>query len=595
MARMSQASPRIGRHIDLLPTFVRLAVATLGVITMMLATATPAAQAAETVGGGYRAQALAYHTGQRYQCSGWSGGSDGRGHLYTGCNGYVYELDDAGRLVGYLRLPAGYTMVRDVAVDTTGTSMYVATGPIRDQIDPALHPTIGKVLRFVRSVDGTWRRDAGFAAGPMRIGNGYRWAVRGVDVDLAGRVYVTANAYVFQLDGRTGAVRGSFGGGETWAVGGAWKDGLEIAQGIAVARSGNAVYVVEQRFNHVQRWLRVGANGWRRDTGFMLGNPAAASDCSAGSTTRFASPYDVALDGAGNIYVLDVTCRRIQQYRIATRAFVASVWRNYPSNAGENLHHGMAVNWRGTIVVGEMERRFNRAAGPLVVQGSCQPDADAPTLTRVALAAATPGATATLGLGATDRCSRVTMVRVQGSVASTQGWQPMRASLRVTLSGGAGIKRLRVSVRDAYGRVSAIRSVSTRRGSTQALRTRYSINMWGRASACGTGNPLARVSPAGSYRIADRCATFVGSVEDIVRRGTTVYVRVQLSTASARAMYVNATGPVSLWVVGTTRTPTPLGFTEGSSIVVTSALLTDHALRNVYAIPVYQWHRRMLR
>ena len=343
-----------------------------------IACALPAVAAAATAAPNYTLTGLAYTGGSPVNsCRGWGGDADDNGNFYMACpvmrdldgNGTgdqpapaLYEMNASGTVqrIGYL--PTEYAFndtypIRDVGVAPDGNTAYVSVGPNTDNLgqNPNLNPTTkqpmangattGSLLRLKRQPDGSWLHDPSFKAGPYLIGGNY-WAVRYADVDARGHVYISVSSYVYELDPATGAIITSFGDAQTAYPGGPWVEGFEVPEGIAVTADGSQLLIVEQRHQIVQRWNRVGATDWQRDTGFLLGTPDQVGDY-CGSNAHFQSPYDVATDAAGDIYVLDTTCQRVQRFTKAG-TFVQTVWSNA---GGDDWNHGFAVNWQGSVLL----------------------------------------------------------------------------------------------------------------------------------------------------------------------------------------------------------------------------------------------------
>ena len=415
---------------------------TLLVCVLAMAAIAPGANAAETTGAGYGWTPLRYPDGSTYRCSGWSGGTDASGNFYLPCGRWIYKLDQNGRYLQAIEVPSGFTAYRDVAANTQGTAIYFTSGPSGgfDQPNPAINPGVGQIVKMSLGTDGRYHHVPSFRVGPFALGASY-WSARNIDIDLQGRLYVSVNAYIYVFDkfGR----RLQVFGGDIPAPGTAYNGWLEVPQGVAVTPSGNTLYVVEQRHNHVQRWYRDQRGDWHRSTSWYLGSLTQPTDCV--NYARFASPYDVALDGAGNIYVLDVTCRRIQKFSVASRGFRGSIWRNYPVGDGEQLFHGFAINYRGSVIMPDQGRRYvlNQA------QTACAPDSAPPSIGRIAIRRRA-GANVTFSIRASDRCSRVTQMQFVGPTLK-QSWRSFSSTPTITVTGGKGYKSYKLSVSDAYG------------------------------------------------------------------------------------------------------------------------------------------------
>jgi len=550
--------------------------------SLLLATA-PVAGAAETIGAGYTATGLMYPDSSPYSCPGWSGGADANGVLFIPCGAWIYRLSPDGTYLGSIEVPAGYTAARDVAVTADGSSVYFTSGPLggQDRPDPAA-PNVGKVVRLNRDAAGSYVHDPAFNVGPFQLGAGV-WSARNVEVDLSGRVYVTVNAFVFIFDA-AGARIGAFGGDKRYD-GANYLEGLEVAQGLAVTPDGSTVYVVEQQRNHVQRWTRA-ANGvdWVRVREWVLGALGPASDCVDNGT--FASPYDVGLDGSGNIYVLDVSCRRVQKYDAATRAWKGSVWRNYPVGAGEQLFHGLAVNFLGTTVVPQQGRRYTAPA-----QAGCGPDAAAPAITRLGYPTVIRSdRKLVLTVTATDDCTSVAGISISGD-ASSGGWIAYRPGFVLFVTPGDGVKTLQITVRDGVGRTTEQTLHVPYDSRLPVLQPRKRINVAGPAKVCGTSVATQRSVRGTRYRVLDTCAALRGKVVRIRRQGATQYVLIRMRAVDARALYQGVSGPVDVWVIGQRRTPSGRGLRVGSRAAVVTAIALDPGGKAVSGFPAFRWDR----
>lgn len=597
----------------------------LAVLLVLVALAArPTDARALTVAPNYRSTPLAYSTGALVQsCRSWSADADDAGRFYAGCpvmrdvdgNGTgdvgtpaLFELDPSGRVTRIGYLPSEYYFndsyrIRDVAVSPDGNTAYVSVGPIfdnlgqRPEIDPDTMQPLpngavrGTILRLRRQASGAWAYDPSWKAGPFKLGTDY-WAARYLDVDASGRVYVGANAYVFELSPTTGQVVSAFGGGATTSwPGGPWVDGLDVVEGIAASPDGSTLYVVEEKFHIVQRWNRVGTTGWQRDTSFLLGKPGEEDDdqgskgyCTTAPDTnqRFQAPYDVAVDAAGDIYVMDVTCVRVQRFTKAG-TFVQTVWSDL---GGWDLVHGFAVNWQGSVLLPEVERVLVRTDPPSrPVVGGGPPAACVDQAAPKVLGVSVPAASTTRGITVTVRTSDdcgVVSTRVSGAVLGTPLW---KSGTKVTavLGGWNGSKRIVVQVRDSAGRTASRRVTAHLALRQPPLRARTRVSIAG--SGCATGNPLARVARASTYVLADRCARIAGRIRTVRRSGGSWLLQVRVSTTVARRIYTNAVGPVDVWVVTDSRTRLTRSPRRGRPAIVTSSIIATRTRRAAYAMP----------
>lgn len=582
-------------------TFV-FAAAWLVLALLALSGAQPAA-AAETTAGNYAVSALEYAPGSLVQhCRSWSGDADDAGHFYMNCPGgtypYVYEFDADGRYLGYAQLPASYKFddryrMRDVAAAPDGRTLYVSVGPIVDNL--GAHPEraggayAGAILRLRRQADGSWAHDAGFRAGPFPFttANGTAWwAARYLDVDAAGRIYAAVNAYVYELSADTGDIVSRFGGGRTETATGRWLSGMEVPQGLAVSADGSSIFVVEQKHHIVQRWERTGATTWARqpfgpNANGVLGVPDVEGAQYCGSTAHFQSPYDVAVDAAGDVYVADVSCRRIQRFT-KDGAFVQTVWSNGPD--GE-LNHGFAMNRNGSFLLPELERKVIRLDPPA---GTPQPapatgcaDTAAPKITGATVAVAATRA-AEVTVTATDDCG-IAQIRVSGDILGAPTWAD-GAAQSVQLRGWNGRKRLVVEVADGAKHVARTVVVTRLALRQPPLRARGTVRL--RGAGCAPGNPLARVGGASSYRLADRCARYAGRIVRLQRTRNGVQAELLLPLATSRALYANAVGPVRMWVVADSASRLLGRPRVGGRAVVTSAVIATRSGSAVFGVPV---------
>lgn len=598
-------------------------------VAMLIAVAllaAPATARAASTAPNYRLTQLTYSNGSAVgTCRGWGGDTDAAGNFYMACpvmrdvdgNGTgdvnapaLYEIDTSGvvRRLGWL--PPEYAFndsypIRDVGVSPDGNTAYVSVGPNTDNLGqhPELNPTTkqvmangattGSILRLTRQADGNWAYDPGFKLSPINYGGNY-WALRYVDVDARGHLYVTVNGYVYEFDA-TGAIVSAFGGARTDGPGGRWLDGLDKAEGIAVTPDGNTLFIVEQQHQLVQRWNRVGTTDWARDTTFLLGIPDEVGDY-CGTNDHFQSPYDVALDGAGDIYVMDTTCQRVQRFNSAG-AYLQTVWTNV---GGDDMNHGLAVNWQGSVLLPIEEDLLVRldppakpaaprpaapGGGNAVGGGANCTDKARPQLASVEADARTTTRRVTVSVTATDDCG-VTQVRVLGERMGTGAWVD-GTSLVVPMGGWNGRKNLVAQVRDAAGNIASRRFQVVMVLPQPKLVARTRVNLRGRG--CSSVNPYARVR---GYRLVDRCARISGRVLVAKRRGRSYSLLVLVPAGQARRMYVNAVGPVRVWVVTDARTRISGRIRARRPVIVDGSLVAERNRSAVYAIPVDRVHVR---
>ncbi|MBC7462626.1 MAG: hypothetical protein H7287_14825, partial [Thermoleophilia bacterium] len=222
---------------------------------------------------------------------------------------------------------------------------------------------------------------------------GQQYAAGGLSVatDAAGNVYLADGAWApnqtntvvkYGPDGRVLTRFGSYGD-KSWAIGSFYW----MLTGLTVTDDGATVYTSEVGNNRIQTWQRQGDGSYIATSaygGTAANNADRGGYCNfAGWQGAFAAPYDVALDGAGNIYVLNTTCKQVLRFSPAFRELTANVdvrvaGGDYPRP------HGFAVSRNGVVFVGENQRvlvptgtAFAAAAPP--VRGSSASTTPTPT------------------------------------------------------------------------------------------------------------------------------------------------------------------------------------------------------------------------
>ena len=561
--------------------FTRGAICVLALLGVLIAVPSIAFAANETFATSYTVKDLKFPDGTAYQCPTWSAGTDGNGTYYVPCDHNIFRIAADGTYLGAIALDPTLHARRDVAANVDGSVLYYTVSDAIFDHPTVDYPNVGKIVRLVRQVDGSYTRDTAFNVGPFDIGGAADpWAARNMDVDLAGQLYVSTNAFVYVFNS-AGERIAQFGGDDRW-VDGSYVEGLEIAMGLTVTPDGNHVYVVEQRRNHVQRWDKSPSGAWIRSS-WHIGQLGPSGDC--GTTDTLASPYDVSLDGEGNLYLLDTSCRRILKYAAATGAWRATIWQR-PEAVGF-LYHGMAANWLGNVLVPEQGRIY--VAQRLVESTPCAPDSDAPIFSQLRAASTVWLPSVSVSMTASDRCSGVHRIQFSGDVApGSSTWRTYTPSMTVPLAGGTtGYRFINATVRDGFGRTT-----------TRTFRVMYNtslhayrhIDIAGRDAIC-VARPMESISSPG-WHLADRCATFTGTIRAVRHSGAMTKVLVRVPMTVARRMFINATGPVDIWIVGNQSTTTIGRLQTGARAEITSALIVRSDLGAVSAAPVARIVRR---
>ncbi|MBC7645337.1 MAG: hypothetical protein H7123_09425 [Thermoleophilia bacterium] len=301
----------------------------------------------------------------KHDCGGTrgSGQVDNAGNLYVPCasqDGYAkprIEVHAAnGALVRTIALAASAT---SVAPSPDASVLYIVSGHVPQ--------------RLVRQVSGAYVLDA-----TWRVAKYAQWGVQYdalgeyVKTDAQGFLYISSGTWTnspsaiikYSPDGRLVTQFGTWE--NSWALGVFYW----INTGLAVSRDGSSVYVAEVGNNRVQRFDRQ-ADGSYVSVRTIVGNDPAvdanpyASECGAVVRAgRLSAPYDVGLDAAGNLYVLNTTCLEVKKF---TPDGVTMRYRAQVTNPTGGHVHGMSVDNSGRVYLPEVNTIIEPGDAPVIV------------------------------------------------------------------------------------------------------------------------------------------------------------------------------------------------------------------------------------
>ncbi|HZT29992.1 MAG TPA: hypothetical protein VFA33_08925 [Bryobacteraceae bacterium] len=151
----------------------------------------------------------------------------------------------------------------------------------------------------------------------------------GMATDSAGNLFIAADGLVLKMDtsGNVSTVAGPGSGGVTLGdAGPATKATLSLASGVAVDSAGN-VYIADSGHNRIRK---IGTDGTINTFAGPGSTNGILGDNGPALSATLASPADVAVDPAGNVYIADTGNSRVR--RVAPDGTITTVAGNGKSS-----------------------------------------------------------------------------------------------------------------------------------------------------------------------------------------------------------------------------------------------------------------------